>query len=254
MTVSMENPFAEQRRPEPLVNREEESTARMFDTPEKVEFIKEKTKKLIEEVLKTKPAYVIFLDNSARPVSWMMRAAWHAYAGDAPMPKVKFINVGMEKSGYPTADELFRNLDPQILKEYWRRVGPELEQLNGENRKRYKGGLEKPIPIMLVDEMVADGESLHIASNFFYKQIGYTPCSKFEFSNLSDMGRIFDEQCAPWSRCNLTGIHDYGIDRRSIMSNPERNPKIRKKGLALFNEIKEIFKEDVEQGGNRIEA
>ncbi len=49
-----------------------------------------------------KPDTVIFLDKSARPVSWLMREMWDTYAADATgsipeMPKIRYLNIDREQ-------------------------------------------------------------------------------------------------------------------------------------------------------------
>jgi|GEM_PF-6842253 len=52
---------------------------------------------LTEEVADQRPDTLVFLDKSARPVSWGLRAAWPLLFPEQALPQIKFVNVGQEK-------------------------------------------------------------------------------------------------------------------------------------------------------------
>lgn len=52
-----------------------------------------RTEDLIGEILQKDIDTVVFLDKSARPLSWMVREFWDIFAPGKPMPEMKFVNI-----------------------------------------------------------------------------------------------------------------------------------------------------------------
>ncbi|HEX9679500.1 MAG TPA: hypothetical protein VGA08_02680 [Candidatus Saccharimonadales bacterium] len=56
-----------------------------------------RTERLIDTLADSHPDYVVFLDKSARPVSWMMDQMWDTVRNDTPRPDIKFVNIDREQ-------------------------------------------------------------------------------------------------------------------------------------------------------------
>lgn len=69
----------------------------VFDTPEKVECLRTRIYELVDKTIKGNIQTLIFLDRSARPLSWAFRVAWQQKMQKKPLPEILFLNFGQEK-------------------------------------------------------------------------------------------------------------------------------------------------------------
>lgn len=120
------------------------------------------------EVIVEKPTVVIFLDKSARPVSWLTRELWDTLApepGSDEIPKqpdFKFLNIDRKR--------LRRNLDPNGSGRFDANYFNE-EQIIGLRsifNADHDGSFDTPNPlddqyIMIVDEVTATGATMEMA-------------------------------------------------------------------------------------------
>ena len=79
------------------IKKKEEKFETVFDTPEKVERLKYRIYDLVDKVRQEKIKCLIFLDRSARPLSWAFRAAWNHEKLKMKRPEILFLNFGQEK-------------------------------------------------------------------------------------------------------------------------------------------------------------
>jgi len=236
-----------------------------FDTKEKRDRIREKIRELIEKVNGDDYRLLVFLDRSARPISWMMREAWERYAPDGiEMPKIKFVNIGREKKALygniggnvvPPDDFDFTSVDEWVhaVEEYW--SGLESEEYvqkvrrdikDGFGNKSFQGRSSKG-KILLVDDFQNTGFSMDLAQKFFEHHF---PDIKTETYTVLDEwdSRVFN---GPWANMHMPWTDDKGYtmlaeadDRESVVAKAERDPRRRRKAEKLREEIKGIFSED----------
>ncbi|MFA4930408.1 MAG: hypothetical protein WC570_00895 [Patescibacteria group bacterium] len=83
-------------------NFEEENISgseKLFDTPEKIDAIRQRTFELVDKIADQKIDMLIFMDKSARPISWMLKAAWGKTEKTKAkkLPQIRYTNIGQEK-------------------------------------------------------------------------------------------------------------------------------------------------------------
>lgn len=134
-----------------------------------------------------KPDVVVWLDKSARPVSWLTKELWPTLAADADgnvpdMPEFRFINIDREQwvntidpdgTGFMNVDlvspSVVRSLRSVFISPELKEDGlkPELDstptELDGKT-------------VLIVDEVRASGRTLDVASKFFQRAF---PGAKF---------------------------------------------------------------------------
>lgn len=102
--------------------------------------------------LPEKPAYIFFLDKSARPLAHIMRKLWPHYIPHEPLPEIRFINIGASArfqkilqnntfGPFRKGDVSFSG-DPRIV------------------RKMYGSHIKPNKHILVVDEVRSTGQSL----------------------------------------------------------------------------------------------
>lgn len=129
---------------------------------------------------KVKPDYVVWLDKSARPVSWLTKELWPTLAADKDgnvpeMPQFRYVNIDREQwindvdpNGTGRVD--IDNVGPGIIKSL-RSVfvkpearGEELTDAIDYAPTEFDGKT-----ILIIDEVIATGRTLDIAKKFFTK-------------------------------------------------------------------------------------
>lgn len=120
------------------------------------------TKDIIEKIVRENYSSVVFLDKSARPVSWFINDFWDIFAGDRLKPDFKFVNIDktlwnpIVGTNEPTPDS--SNVETPINVN---RAPFAIIKLAGIFKFR-RG--EK---VLIVDEVKSSGDTLEIARQFF---------------------------------------------------------------------------------------
>lgn len=236
----------------------ENTEARVFNE-EQTEKIKERTKELIEEVIAVKPQMIVFMDRGARPLAWMLRAAWSKYASKHEMPKIRFVNIGREKGEYINFRSMPYREDYNSEEKYLKEVRDFWFKFDTKESKKYIDKLKKDIKpiiqrskfdeeggIMLVDDYSVSGFSLELANLFFANHFPNMPRASYLFLKRQDES-VFKKK-EGWSGTHLPWNTDKSYTLLSEEENPdkfialpERDAFIKEKGLALKQEIKKIF-------------
>lgn len=73
--------------------KEGEKQYDILSNPEVRERLLRRTRELVNQIREMRIDNLVFLDKSARPLSWLMRAYWEEHI-DEPMPAVSFLNIG----------------------------------------------------------------------------------------------------------------------------------------------------------------
>ena len=132
-----------------------------------------------EEVV-SRPDYVIWLDKSARPVSWLTKELWPTLAADAEgnipsMPTFAYVNIDREQwvnvvdpggAGITDInlvdDSVVRSLRSIFVEPKYKRAGLQTDIDNAPSSLDGK-------TILIVDEVKASGRTAEIAGKFFRK-------------------------------------------------------------------------------------
>jgi len=222
-----------------------------FDTPEKVERIKDRTQNLIDEIVATKPDVLFFIDRSARPLSYMLRDAWDESKYGA-LPKIKFLNIGREKgellgwSEIPPSDE-------EAAKKYWDvldssdYVKKVIQDVRGDFKPTKDFiGRRKMGSLMIVDDFSESGFSVNLAEQFLTRHFPTTKVFSHLFFDRADEA-IFHKDgwngvWLPWhTDKSYTLLSEEDVPNQ-VTAKVESDPKKRANGVALREEIRGIFK------------
>ncbi len=126
-----------------------------------------------------KPDFVVYLDKSARPVSWLVKELWPTLAqaedGSIPkMPETRFVNIDRE--------QWVNSIDPEgrglaNVDEINKSVIRSLRSIFLANPKDRRNGLTEDIDtaptqfdgktVLIIDEVLASGRTLRYAEDFF---------------------------------------------------------------------------------------
>lgn len=236
-----------------------EVSEKAFDTEGKQELIRKRAREMVDAVRRQKPDTLFFLDRSARPVSWIFREAWKKYNPDEEMPNIKFIDVGplktrVRKDG---SGKYFRDLDvyggkSELIKE---EINPLIEQLEADEvflkmlNDVYRGNKRA----MVIDDYKGLGTTRDLAIGVlqhFFPDIDFSYHSftdELDDSTFKHPTKPYWQ--GPWQKWNtekehslMKGDPEEGERPFRIVAEPERDPELRAKGLALKKEIKELFK------------
>lgn len=231
---------------------------RVFNAEQR-QIIIERTKELIEEVIAVNPQMIIFMDRGARPFAWMLRAAWNKYAPKHEIPKIRFVNIGREKGEYINfrsmpyredynSEEKYLNevkdfwakFDTDESKKYIKKIKKDINPVAKKNRFDEEGG------ILLVDDYSVSGFSLELANSFFANHFPNMPKSSYLFLKRQDEPAFKKEGWngthLPWNTDKAyTLLSEEKDTPERLTATPERDKKLREKGLVLKKEIEKIF-------------
>jgi hypothetical protein len=125
-----------------------------------------------------KPDVVVWLDKSARPLSWLTKETWPQLAAEADgttpeMPEFKFVNIDREQwvnqvdpmaKGFMNIDMIDQSIIRSLRSIF---VAPtDKKNSLGEHIDEAKTSLDGKT-VMIVDEVFASGRTLDIATKFF---------------------------------------------------------------------------------------
>jgi len=82
----------------------------IITSPEARTRIFQKVQELIQRVQNEHIDTLVFLDKSARPISWLFRELWGRECADQPMPNVRFINIGRNVESHQQHDSLHQQI------------------------------------------------------------------------------------------------------------------------------------------------
>ena len=129
---------------------------------------------------KVKPDFVVWLDKSARPVSWLTKELWPVIAADKDggvpeMPKFRYVNIDREQwvndvDPNGTGRLEIDNVSPRIISSL-RSIFVKPEQRSthlGEEIDNAETEFDGKT-VLIVDEVIATGRTLRIAKEFFQK-------------------------------------------------------------------------------------
>lgn len=152
--------------------------------------IKERMHRLLENVHEQGVDTLLFLDRSARPLSWMFREAWKLKYPDEQVPDVKFANVGtsnhineghgdslkkvnLNNTEFDNHQDLLwksesdgRWIESKDIPRVWRDAIGEQPEVVDEIRSIYKKELADKA-VLIVDELAASGKTQAIALETF---------------------------------------------------------------------------------------
>lgn len=231
-------------------------------TQEQKAVLQERTKELLDTIVEDEVKLVVFLDRSARPFAWMLREAWKKYAPGKSMPAVKFINLGGEKvplyGEYGYVGDIWEEYYDtqkdyqQAVQDFWAKL----------NTKQYVVSLRRDIQpilegenvgtgwppkgeILLVDDYQGTGFTNELASAFFRHHFPEVRALYHTILRQEDR-KIFwkdgwEGVHLPWNTDKAYTLLGESENPADILATSERDPKKRRKGLALKHEIASWF-------------
>lgn len=142
------------------------------------------TDKLIYEIERAEPDYVVYLDKSARPLAWLVREFWGEFAEPVlsepdnpdselvtpPMPGTKFVNIDREQWRSETGSQDTGMVDVSKVPQ------KDIEELRAIFLKGQRDPSQSAFDqetlfdgkhIMIVDEVKSSGDTLAIAQQLF---------------------------------------------------------------------------------------
>lgn len=134
-----------------------------------------RTERFIDDVVANKPDALIFLDKSARPVSWLVDGMWASAAPGVKKPQIYFLNIDREQwrdtvgsnSTYINTDRVDQNRIAELHALF--AVKPVDDNKKGQVDPK---AIEAPTifdekKVMIIDEVKATGDTLDIARGIF---------------------------------------------------------------------------------------
>ncbi len=223
-------------------------------TNNQTEVLKERTRELVERVIKYDYQCLVFLDNSARPLSWMFQEAWKRYVPDKKLPAIRFVNIGREKGPVTNWNSMGPyKWDYETEEEYEKAISDYWQKLDSkEYVEKFKNSLDeifstsKNRSILLVDDYIGSGFSIELAKAFFGHYFPNIDIEVHNFLKQND-SRIFPKEkwngtYLPWNEDSSYALLKEDAEHpERVVSQPEREPAEREKGLELKEEIKDIF-------------
>jgi len=231
-----------------------------YFTQEQAKVLEKRTIELIHTINDADVRLIVFMDRSARPLSWMLRAAWEKYANGNKLPKIKFVNIGREKGlttdwelqppryQFDTEEEwqvaekkFWSRLD---FRKYIRKLKQDLRDVF-KVRRGPKGFLSKG-EIILVDDFVKSGFSSQLATNLFQRMFPSIRVNFYSFLKKDDEDVFVKEgwngTYLPWNTEKAyTLLSDEDGNPETVTANPERDPKKREQAIGLRKAIKALF-------------
>ncbi len=224
---------------------------------EQIDVLRKRTRELVGEIIKNEYSVLVFMDRSARPISWMIRAAWDKYADGKPIPAIRFVNIGREKGdvvGWSSSPDYYVDSEDsngiipgekkrEIEKKFWSR-------LEGEDYlKSFKKGLEQEISggkILLVDDYISSGYSIGLAKNYF--RYHFPEVDVYGYSFLKNKDEIvFSKKDwrgthLPWNTDKAYTLLSEEDDASNVTAKVEKDIEKRNKGIKLKKQIESIFR------------
>lgn len=180
-----------------------------FTSDEKMRAIYiERTDQVIEEILKEGCDTVIYLDKSARPVSFMVREMWDIFAPDKPKPDTKFANVDAhywlhDSEARPEQHEVHAMVVPQgVIQELQNAYKNEFYQKD-ENGNVILNNSNKPMgkKVLIVDEISVTGSSLLLAKKMFeaaFPGVEFETYAWLQSTNVPHGDRLIPAELPVW--------------------------------------------------------
>lgn len=199
--------------------------------------LKVKMTQMIEEIDEGDFDTVVFLDKSARPLSWMMQKMWQRKFGTRKMPAIHFLQMGTEFTSHPE----YR------VQEMWQPRTSDIEKVKAnfgkEGAKAFKGK-----KVYIIDEVSVTQESLYAAKALI--EAAFRPQSTAEktFIGLLDQEFIPPDKhhpIVPWKGI-MTGIKSKGggYYEPEFISQADIQPENRAQAQQLRLEMEKLALED----------
>jgi hypothetical protein len=93
-------------RPAEVVSRPEKTDRSFLPEAEARAELMERASKIVNDIHDKGFDLVVFLDKTARPLSWIVRKLWRAYYPDEALPAIKFLNIGSPEPGKGISEHL----------------------------------------------------------------------------------------------------------------------------------------------------
>ncbi len=227
------------------------------------ECIKERMELFIEHVHDRKVDALVFLDRSARPLSWLMRGIWKRRYPNEPVPETRFVNIGYPSSINSAARPLLSDIEisdaeweqkhaallgsvddrwmkTSDLPEPWKQVVAQDTKLPPELADLFEGQFSAA-HVLVVDELVASGKALSTALMLFER--AFPKSFKWEGAGLFESDGVWrDADMFPWFRREgIAGVMELpNVD--AIISAPLNETSVQAVRLEVQGKIAELEK------------
>lgn len=151
---------------------QEQFSYKIIESRRLKEELHDRTKKLVDRVVKEDIDTLVFLDKSARPISWLFRELWKVEQPDKKSPDIKFVNFGI---GHPAHDKVYREERVDLDRE--------IEAVKPELQKWFKDQFAQK-QVLIVDEVSKSGRSLLLAKEVIERV--FPEVSQVEETSLFD--------------------------------------------------------------------
>ncbi|MEI6510692.1 MAG: hypothetical protein WCO25_01465 [Candidatus Uhrbacteria bacterium] len=140
--------------------------------------LRDRTEAIVEAAYHNGTHALVFLDKSARPISWLVREVWKKNHGMLNRPQIRFMNVGKPEGGRLAIDAP-RSVSPDAVAELRRLFGSQFADKD----------------VMIVDDLSATGKTLETATRVFQEAFPSARVMTTFVSDAEDM----PEDRFPWS-------------------------------------------------------
>ncbi|HCC83611.1 TPA: hypothetical protein DEP96_02060 [Candidatus Uhrbacteria bacterium] len=214
-------------------------------SPEAQELVRGRVEQLINQVVDQNIGVIIFLDKSARPLSWLFRDLWQRQVPNQPLPIIRYLNIGRgadeqssARGGFAvpstsvmmnrepaklrqletkvkTAAEGAGLLDVDDLPSEWQAtISEQTESLEILNQRLGHDIFDRE-KVLVVDDLTDTGQSLLTAMSAIKSAFPQTAKvlgrGIFSFHEIKQLGFQDDTDLLPWLHSEgWTGVHEYG--------------------------------------------
>ncbi len=202
---------------------------------------------------------LIFIDKSARPISYLFRNLWSADQPNKPMPKILFLNIGVEKQkvlqGHsaliwerasdwepfaPSIDDLIPRLTSiEVFEEVYGKEN--ISQLLQVLKPKEKGKR------LIVDELEYTGRTHRFIERLLEAINGNNEYDYFNFleteQDKEPFKRNIKDIIIPWRH---GGLFVQDNNRSAFLSSPQKKNQVRRRAREIRAELKMLTQEIIE--------
>ena len=183
------------------------------------QLLRDRTEAIVEAAYHNGTDALVFLDKSARPISWLFRELWKKNHGTLNRPQIRFINVGRPKEGKLAVDADARPVSTDAVEELRTLFG---SQFTGKD-------------VTIVDDLSATGKTLEAATRVFREAF---PTARVDATFVSD-GWDMPEDRFPWSE--IPGSTDILELSESIVSHSALAHRIEAAHEVLLGQLRDAL-------------
>lgn len=208
----------------PQEMREAKETPVTFEiirNPEFRQVLRDRLESLKQFVEEHHPNTLVFLDKSARPLSWLLRELWKQSPQQQAHPEIRFVNIGTSSSFFKSPNE--------------KEMPQHLEEIASRFRQTF-GTTFSNQDLIIIDDVKSTGRSLRLAQQSFL--------TAFPDARSVRSAALFQEQEVtemPWMR--VEGANDVLEFDDAVFASALSQENVQKKFQELSGHVLERVKE-----------